>query len=72
MHFCKKGNADESQEKVRIVTLYKLSARKIEKITRKLFLQCNGQKASVCGDGEILEKISKFEGKGLLCYLQGH
>ena len=46
--------------------------KKIEKITRKLFLQCNGQKASVRGNGEMLEKISEFKGKGLLCCLQGH
>lgn len=34
-----------------------------EKTTRKLFLQCNGEKVSVCANSEMLEKIS--EGKGL-------
>ena len=34
-----------------------------EKITRKLFLQCNGERVSVHVNGEMLEKIS--EGKGL-------
>ena len=66
MHFLQKRKCWREWMNVRIVT------RKFEKITRKLFLQCNGQKASVRGNGEILEKISKFEGKGLLCCLQGH
>ena len=64
--FCKKGNvnvnAGETVGKCDNCKAFQAISKDNEKITRKLFLECNGEKVSVRVNGEMLDKIS--EGKG--------
>ena len=65
--FCKKGNVNAGESdtvgKCDNCKATQAICKENEKISRKLFLQCNGEKVSVRVNGEMLEKIS--EGKGL-------
>ena len=60
--FCKKGTAGESVGKCDNCKAIQAICKENEKITGKLFLQCNGEKVSVRVNDKMLEKISESKG----------